>query len=346
MKLTKKNIKSFLLDNEICVNNKYLTKYVNLIIKNISNIKQYGYDKHHIIPRYYYKHIKQKIDNSETNLIFLSRSDHILAHIYLCFCSFSDYYKYANSIAVLLLTNIKVSKNRFSNKTISYDMEQFILEHKEEINETNEIFSKLQSERYKGKPRLLSEDGRKRVSESSKQLRNTLNKIGIRYNNQYIFVPKEEIDKYLELGAIIGRGPHTEESNKKNRLSHIGKSLPHTEEWNKKIALGNTGKSKSEELKRKISMTLKGDTEKCGKNRGKIIINNGIIYKYVYKEDFDNLYQFQGWTLGKGGLYNPNTKTKGKIRINNENGAKYVTLEEFEEKYSKEGWHRGYDWKK
>lgn len=316
--------KSKLLETKMVVNNSYLNKYIQLINSNWNTEKQLGYDRHHIIPVHFYKYNNLPIDNSENNIINLSRSDHILAHLYLCFCSIG-YYKYSNACAVKFFLNIK------HNKYITYNIENIILTHKKELDECAKLCAKLHSELRKGKPSGIITNK---------------NKIGLTYKGHRKFVVKSEVNKYLEKGAVLGFDSPSHESIEHNRLSHLGKKLPHTKEWNKAISNGSKGKKLSKECKQKISNTLKGNTEKCGHIRGKIAINNGKIYKYVFEQDFINTYQFQGWTRGNGNLHKNTCKNKNKIRINNESGAKYVTIEEWENKYSKEGWHRGYDWKK
>lgn len=323
--MTSKELKQLLLESNLCINNKYLNKYVKLIISNLNNDKQTGYDNHHIIPRYYYNYNKLDINNNSSNLVYLSRSDHALAHLYLFFCSYTSIYELSNAYVVRYFTNIHKSNN------ITYDLENFIKIHKEELDICAKRAAELQSIRRTGKPTGIKPN---------------LNKTGLRYNGQYLFIPNSKVKQYLDQGAILGRGPHTNMANNKNRQSHLGKSLPHNAEWNKAISKASKGKKLSEECKQKISKTLKGNTEKCGHVRGKIIINNGKIYKYVFEQDFIDNYQFQGWTRGTGNLHKNTCRNKNKIRINNESGAKYVTLKEWENKYSKEGWHRGYDWKK
>ena len=342
--MTNKELKQKLIDLELCKNNKYLTKYIKLIISNVNTEKQKGYDRHHIIPKYYYKHNNIDLDNSLENLVFLSRSDHLLAHLYLCFCSINDKYMYANAYAVNMFINQKHTRGKDYKSIITYDLEDFILQHKDDINKASKIFSELQSKRLLGKHQSIDAINKRVQKCKEKGVKPNLNKTGLYFNGQYRFIPNDKVDYYIKHGAILGRRPHSEESKEKNRQSHLGKSLPHTDEWNKAISKGSKGKKLSEECKRKISDTLKGNTEKCGHIREKIAINNGKIYKYVLEKDFINIYGPQGWIKGTG---NKNTcKNRGLIRINNETGAKYVTLDEWENKYSKEGWHRGYDWKK
>lgn len=345
--MTNKELKHILINLGLCKQNKYLTKYVNLIITNLTTTKQLGYDKHHIIPKYYYKYNNLKINSSKENLVYLSRTNHILAHLYLCFCSTSDKYVYPNSYAVLTLSNSKYCGYKDHKKYINYDLEDFILSHKDELDKSAKIFSELQRKLNTGK-RQSKETIQKRVATYKKKgIKPNLNKTGITYKGKYYFIPNNQVSTYLSKGAILGYGSVTEESKEKNRQSHLGKKLPHTKEWNEAISKASKGKKLSEECKHKISMTLKGNTEKCGHIRGKIAINNGEIYKFVSIDEFENIYKSLGWVKGIGNTRKINCGgNKNKIRINNENGAKYVTIDEWENKYSKEGWHRGYEWKK
>ena len=336
--MKKIELKKLLIEKDLCIDNEYLDKYIDVIVNNENTLKQRGFDRHHIIPRYYYKHNNIKLDNTDSNLVYLSRVDHILAHIYLMKCSKEEYYVYANSYAVNKFVHI------LGQKDIHYDIENFVLNHKDYIDESARIFSELQSKRYKGKSMNISNEERKRRSELGKSLKNNLNKTGIMYNGTYMFISNDKVNEYVKLGATLGRGPHSEESKEKNRQSHIGKSPIITDEWRKAISRGKKGKPLSEETKQKISEALIGDTEKCGHIRGKICINDGNIIKYVDEQDFIDNYQPNGWVVGN--IFRNSASNKNKIRINNETGAKYVTLEEFETKYKYEGWHRGYDWKK
>lgn len=344
--MTSRELKQTLIDLGLCKNNKYLTKYVNLIISNSKTTRQLGYDNHHIIPRYYYKNNNLEVNNSKSNLVYLSRSDHALAHLYLYFCSTLDEYIYSNAYVVIMFIYQKHISHKNYKNIITYNLEDFILQNKNEIDIVAKKFSELQSKRNIGKHPSLETINKRVQKYKEKGVKPNLNKTGLCFNGKYMFIPNDKVDYYIKQGATLGYGSPSEESKEKNRQSHLGKSLPHNDEWNKAISKGSKGKKLSEECKQKISNSLKGNLEKCGHIRGKIAINNGKIYKYVFEQDFIDTYQFQGWTRGNGSLQKNARRNKNKIRINNESGAKYVTLEEWETKYSKEGWHRGYDWKK
>jgi len=98
------DIKEQLLKSGLVVLNKYLDLYLELIYINKSNIKKPDYQKHHIIPKSYYKIQNLKVDNSSKNCVYLSKLNHIKAHYYLCLCS-KGTFKAANAYATICLTN-------------------------------------------------------------------------------------------------------------------------------------------------------------------------------------------------------------------------------------------------
>lgn len=79
-----RTLKEKLLGLDICKDNEYLDLYCLLIVNNKGTKQIKGQtQKHHIIPRAYYKLHNLKLDNSKENLVNLSIMDHIKAHIYL-----------------------------------------------------------------------------------------------------------------------------------------------------------------------------------------------------------------------------------------------------------------------
>lgn len=76
-----------LLSTGLINDNKYLKLYCDLIEKNkLPNAIKFKTNCHHIVPRCFYKYLKQTIDNSENNLVHLLNKDHMLAHYYLVHC--------------------------------------------------------------------------------------------------------------------------------------------------------------------------------------------------------------------------------------------------------------------
>lgn len=68
------------------MDNGYLEKYLDLVCKDEADISK-GCERHHILPRSYFRELKQDIDNSLENLVLLKYRDHCLAHWYLFKCT-------------------------------------------------------------------------------------------------------------------------------------------------------------------------------------------------------------------------------------------------------------------
>ena len=75
------NLKEKLLQLNVFEDNEYLDLYVSLIQSNIYTEKQkFKTQRHHIIPRCFYRLHNMDIDNSTKNIVNLLFKDHILAH--------------------------------------------------------------------------------------------------------------------------------------------------------------------------------------------------------------------------------------------------------------------------
>lgn len=104
------SLKETLLSLGCFEDNKYLDFYYNLIENNRHTKKEkFKTQRHHIIPKCYYKENSLELDNSSDNLVNLLYKDHILAHYYLCRCVERDHkqflYKLENSYLHLIKGN-------------------------------------------------------------------------------------------------------------------------------------------------------------------------------------------------------------------------------------------------
>lgn len=110
------------------IDNNFLDKYCELILANRLTVKQkFITQKHHIVPRFYFKHNKLAIDNSSDNLVNLSHSDHLLAHYYLANCVM-DFYQYVASYALFYMYNKAI-------KTDEFDIEALDLHNYQQLRE-------------------------------------------------------------------------------------------------------------------------------------------------------------------------------------------------------------------
>ena len=81
-------LKAKILNTNYFINNEYLDKYCGIIINNLNTKEvQYKTNKHHIVPKCYFKMLGLPVDNSSENLVHILYKDHIIAHYYLCLCT-------------------------------------------------------------------------------------------------------------------------------------------------------------------------------------------------------------------------------------------------------------------
>jgi hypothetical protein len=80
-------IKGALLATGQFLDNEYLDKYVNLIYNNLHTKKETAKtQRHHILPKCYFKLIGKPCDNTKVNIVNLLYIDHARAHFYLSLC--------------------------------------------------------------------------------------------------------------------------------------------------------------------------------------------------------------------------------------------------------------------
>lgn len=80
--------------------NIYLDKYIDLIFSSRDVVaKKFQTQKHHIIPKSFFKLVGLSVDNSDNNTVNLLYRDHILAHYYLSLCT-EGRFKYNNISAL------------------------------------------------------------------------------------------------------------------------------------------------------------------------------------------------------------------------------------------------------
>ena len=140
------NLKEKLLSLGVFLDNEYLDFYCTLIINNKDTIKErFITQKHHIIPKTYYKLNNIEINNSKNNIVNLLYKDHILAHYYLCLCIKATEKKLAYRLQNSFLHLIKADAN---NKK---KIENFNLAKLQYYQEIYTNWKALNSELQKGK---------------------------------------------------------------------------------------------------------------------------------------------------------------------------------------------------
>lgn len=116
-------LKEKLLSLDVFEDNEYLDFYCDLIEKNRNTKREkFKTQKHHIIPRCYFKYKNLKIDNSKNNLVDLIYANHVMAHYYLCLCTTDLELKYKLQDGFFQLTFRTCKYDNFNPKK---DLEQF-----------------------------------------------------------------------------------------------------------------------------------------------------------------------------------------------------------------------------
>lgn len=101
------NVYSTLSSLDYFIDNEYLKLYSSLIERNTrTQVRRKQTNKHHIIPKCWFKLKHIPINNELNNLVNLPYREHVLAHYYLCLCT-EDPFKYGNELALACLLNRK-----------------------------------------------------------------------------------------------------------------------------------------------------------------------------------------------------------------------------------------------
>lgn len=101
------DVKNTLLSKDGFVDNEYLDLYCRLVERNVRTSQRNRVtNKHHIIPKAWFKLNGTEVDNTISNLVNLVYRDHVLAHYYLCLCTINEL-QFANELALICLTTRK-----------------------------------------------------------------------------------------------------------------------------------------------------------------------------------------------------------------------------------------------
>ena len=100
-------IKEQLLATGAFIDNEAFSNYCKLIVSNRSTTQVKGKtQKHHILPRAWFKLHNEPVDNSKDNLVNLLVVDHIKAHLYLLKATSSEDMRNASAAAVRYMCDI------------------------------------------------------------------------------------------------------------------------------------------------------------------------------------------------------------------------------------------------
>ena len=292
----KELLKEDLLNLCMVVDNEWLSKYVDLINSNIETKRiKCVTQRHHVIPKYYFKLNNIKVDNSVENIVNLTYKDHILAHYYLARCSSTPNYSYHNYVALNIIC-YKYDKSSIEELDLEYVQKEYarLMSKSSEFNvmfdpnikakhdakmRSEEVSSKI-SNTMKQKAmngELFSEEHRKNLVASM------IGTIYVNKNGVYTRITCDKLNEYLNDGWVRGNRPITEEHKQALINSHLGKK--YSLELRKKLSDAHMGKSPA--------------------NKGTKMMTNGKIVKYAKPEDFDkyleNGFWFSAKSKNKGG---------------------------------------------
>lgn len=222
------NLKERLLSCGLVHDNEYLDKYVEIIETKSAPTKEIGiHNRHHIIPRFYFRTNKLTIDDSTENIANLEFKYHILAHYYLALCAV-DKYKFPSELSFFRTTGFMTLPH--SEEAIG-DMDRYDDVYKSYVsNCTKKMTGHVISDETKrkisiantGKRRTPEE--RKRIAEATKAaMTDEMLQKNIEYHSGSVWVNDgvhskqirpEQLDEFLKIGWVRGRTKFSEQALK------------------------------------------------------------------------------------------------------------------------------------
>jgi hypothetical protein len=273
------NIQTRLLELGLAKNNEALRHYSCIVESEFNKQQKFigGLtQKHHKIPKCYYRKNKLNVDNSEENIVNLSYKDHILAHYYLALCAKGGWFKYKCEHAFLQMTgeyDIPETERALFKKLPFYE-------------KIYADFVKRQSERRRGVP-------------------TTKGRISI-YNNEIKakkYVKEDELESYIGNGWIRGGTPHTAEEKISIGIK-TAKALKgghHSAEAIRKtsVTMKKRWRERYNGTRSRPDFSQSSETRQRRANslRGLISINKNGEWKKVHEADLKR-WEGLGWLLG------------------------------------------------
>ena len=315
------SLKEKLLEIGLCIDNEYLDKYCELIESNLNTkYEKFKTQKHHIVPRSYYKHNKIDIDNSKNNIINISHKNHLLAHFYLLHCSKNRWFKESCINAL-----VKMFRDWHNEHSSNYwkDCDDEFIKSIVNYDSLVEESCRLRSEKYKGS--IIINNG---------------------VRDKFV-LSDDDIQYYLDRGWKLGRlYKMSDETKEKLRRINLGKHHTTSEETKRKIGEANKialkGHKLSDEHKKKLSKHASRCTFYNDGKRNIFIDKDktppegfvkGMILTNITKEEWMS-------KVHKGRTSEDYNTTGGKIAINNTKSTKYIDEKDLQT-YLDKGWKRG-----
>lgn len=145
---------------EVFEYNQHFVAMMNIINSARLNPPESGH-KHHIIPRCFFKMNNLNVDNSDENLVLLSKEQHCKVHKLMSLCAKDEHLKRYMVLAAQFMglpaTSLKYTPTEETRRKISEAHKGLHLseEHRRKISEAN-------------KGRIVTEETRRKISESQK----------------------------------------------------------------------------------------------------------------------------------------------------------------------------------
>ena len=312
-------LRNDLLKTKLFVNNEYLDKYIELIERNKGAVRvKFKTTAHHVVPKYCFDYQNLPVDNTETNIVHISYSDHVLAHFFLANCSKQDIHKWFNYTAMN-----HISGNVFAEFEGIEDIltDEFL----SELQQLKETSLKVASEQGKLLiPYVRTEATLKKLSDK------LTGYIHIHKGDIRKMIPPQEFSVYESDGWKLGRGitSMSEEGKQRFREKRMGHEV--TENTKQKIKAARAKQSKEKgEPALGHTMSQKSKDQMREKLKNKVSINDGVKELHVDKQDLQ-------YYLDKGFF-------KGRLSrawIHRAQESKSVLLIDVD-RYIEQGWERG-----
>jgi hypothetical protein len=244
----------------------------------------------------------------------------------VCYNQFGN--KHFNAKDMIKLVNPKTGKTRFFPKHLKQLLEKKgWVKTKGTTNNTvcitngiNNKFIKLDAELPEGWFKGITI--RKKTNKGSIEVGH----ICINKDGKHKYIDKKDLEYYLMDGWFIGFNNQLKKKLKEKSIKNKKKVIKD----------GKTKLIDEAEIKDHLNNGWSTDTIKGTIEKGSIGINNGLVNKYIPKENTKE-YLEKGWVLG---CLSKKTSNKGRICINNGVEIKFIEKEELNS-FLEKGWLKG-----
>lgn len=215
------SLKNKLMVLNVFEDNNYFEAYLRLIRDNIMQKKVLGAtQRHHIIPKNYYKMMSLKPDNSKSNIINLYYKDHIKAHCYLSLCSVPETLKLSNNFTIYKMLGARYIDDE-QLKNIDFELIQ-------QVYEQNKLLQQQRQPMHcpgiieKHGQKMRTAETRHKISESMQQVRRkSKDHVYIHKDKEEKRIPPEQLENYISEGWIIGPRTGRVRIHKQNKETTI-----------------------------------------------------------------------------------------------------------------------------